>query len=97
MHLFDFDRAWLIQEDGTVREVAPQNGTDFQLEEMYKLLGVEMIQIVPGRSGWQMVIDEEGKINGLRQPNKMATAIYPYGAQDPVWGPALVCPNSMIK
>ena len=49
--------ATLIKQDGTKKEVEPNNGFDFQLKEMYELIGCSMIQII--EIGDQiMVIDE---------------------------------------
>ena len=47
--------------DQPVYEVAPENGTDFKLAQLYKLLSCDMIEILPITDGLIMVIDEEGK------------------------------------
>jgi hypothetical protein len=97
------DRAYLIPPVGSVervREVMPANGTDFQLDEMYRLLGCEMIQIVPLRDGRLLVMDEEGKCHDQPKPfNALATGVAIGSLMEDDWvsGPALLCGENQIR
>lgn len=52
--------AKIIKTDGTIVEVTPQNGTDFQLEELQKIVGgyIEVLRLTDNEI---MVANEEGK------------------------------------
>ena len=67
--------AKLFKPDGTMTPVEPQNGKDFQLEELNRFVGgyIEIIRPldIPGHI---MVINEEGKLKGLPF-NPMASQI----------------------
>lgn len=91
--------AILFKSDGTVSEVYPANGEDFQLDELKGFVG-GWIEIVNITRKVIMVVNEEGK--GEKLPlNGMATviakaenAIYPW---DFIAGDALMCPSDMVK
>lgn len=57
-----------------LKEVAPKNGTDFKLAQLYKLLSCGMIEILPIADRLIMVLDEEGKYTD-KPRNKRATRI----------------------
>jgi Domain of unknown function (DUF3846) len=80
----------------TQESISPENGTDFQLEEMYSLLECEMIEIVyPRDYPWKiLIIDEEGKLTG-KQVNIPATQIFGY--DDVIVGSAILCDSEMVK
>lgn len=61
----------LIQ--GKYRECTPKNGKTFTLEELQQIVG-GYIEILFFRDGRMMVMNEEGKLNGL-QFNMKATRI----------------------
>ena len=88
--------AILIKADGTVTEIEPKNGTDFQLQECYKLLGCDMIQVIPTRAGRIMVIDEEGKLNN-KPVNREATAMVELFPGDYIVGDALICSEDQFR
>jgi len=91
--------ATLYTTDGKQREVQPKNGTDFQLDELYKLLGCEMIEFVVPRSqpGCILIIDEEGKLRA-REPNLHATILASHsGLNDYIVGDALLCKAEEFK
>jgi hypothetical protein len=44
------------------REVKPQNGSDFQLRELYQLLSCRTLETRQLREGRIMILDEEGKL-----------------------------------
>lgn len=54
--------ATLIKADGTKKEIQPQNGTDFSLEELQKYVD-GYIQVIPLRNQEDeiLVINEDGK------------------------------------
>ena len=89
--------AKLYKVNGEVQDVTPANGTDFSLEELQGFVGgyIELGLISDGRI---MVLNEEGKLNGLA-PNQKATEIYQNQvyAFDYVCGDVLICDSEMIK
>ena len=96
--------ATLITPDSIITPVTPRNGTDFQLEELKEFVGgyIEVIH-PPDMSGIIMVVNEEGKLNGLAH-NEIATRMWQKGAEagsqrmaDPVVGTVLLCHTSQIK
>ena len=56
--------AQILYASGDVKNVEPQNGTDFQLDELKKIVG-GYIEIVYLSDKQIMVVNEEGKIRGL--------------------------------
>lgn len=62
---------------------------------MKRAIGGGYIQIVATTDGRLMVVDEEGKLKGMRL-NMAATELYVYGAADPIVGDALVCDHGQI-
>lgn len=92
--------ATIIKTDGTCIGVQPKNGTDFQLEELQAFVGgyIEIVHSVYDQT--IMVINEEGKINGLPE-NETATGearrkgmIHWY---DHIVGDVLYCKSKEIK
>lgn len=90
--------ATIIYEDGTTKEVSPKNGTDFQLEEMQKVVK-GYIDIIRMGDGKIMVINDEGKFEC--EYNQRATEIaHSYGALFPgdyIGGNVILCDNDMVK
>ncbi len=92
----------LLKPDGQVQEIEPLNGETFSLEELYRLLGCELIEIVHlHASDDLLVIDEEGKFAQCPEFNRTATeiarrhrAIVQY---DYIVGKALLCNSDMIE
>jgi len=66
--------ATLYTTDGKQHEVKPRNGTDFQLDELYKLIGCEVIEVVAVEGDRLLIIDEEGKLKA-RPMNTQATIL----------------------
>lgn len=61
-----------------VRPAIPERG--FALEELYKLIGCELVEIVSLEDGRLMVMDEEGKLKLPRLPvNVRATKLFQAG------------------
>lgn len=84
--------ATLIQTNGKRRMVQPANGTDFSLEEVYRLLNIERVEMVYLADGRIMLLDEEGKLTGAAF-NQSASLLYGRGriAYDTIAGDVLVC------
>lgn len=89
-------KAKLYKNDGTILEVVPSNGTDFQIKELQEMVG-GYIEIVSAGKGKIMVIDDEGKLKG-KPINEAATMIFMQaGFHDAIVGDALVCDDEMVK
>jgi hypothetical protein len=84
----------VFRVDGTWTEVAPQNPrTGYKLEEMYKLIGADMIEIVPAIGpGMILVCDENGWACG-KKINRAASMF----AGQPIVGDALLCQSKHVK
>lgn len=92
------NEAALIGVDGANSELMPANGRDFKLEELYKVLGCRMIQVINIHPGTSMIVDEEGKLNN-KPLNAVATALASGYIMPDDWivGPAIVCPYQMLE
>lgn len=97
-------KAKLIRANGTATLVLPQNGTDFSLEELQGFVGgfIEIIR-PPSNRGAILVVNEEGKLNGL-PANELATEMWQQYADprslrmgDGVVGDVLLCHESQVK
>lgn len=89
-------KAKLYKTDGTIIEVVPSNGTDFQLDELQAMVDGH-IEIVSAGKGKIMVIDEEGKCKH-KPLNNAATKIFMQaGYYDTIVGDALVCDDEMVQ
>lgn len=83
-----------ITSSGKSAPTKPENGSDFTLEELQGYVG-GYIELVYLRDGRIMVVNEEGKIEGL-PPNQIATEIYG-NPNDYVVGNVLVTDPKFIK
>ena len=83
--------------DGVVEDIQPKNGKDFKLEELRDIVEgwIEILYLNDGRL---MVINEEGKLEGL-DLNVNATNIYmeSFENNDIIVGNALVCDKNEIE
>jgi hypothetical protein len=88
--------ATLLCDDGTRQEISPKNGKTFGLEgEAYDLVGTDMIQLIATHDGRVLLVDEDGK-RKKKPVNAAATALYIYGAYDPVVGHAIHCRDDQV-
>ena len=90
-------KAKIYKADGTIIDnIVPENGTDFQLGELQKIVG-GYIEIVSLLDNEIMVINEEGKLIDL-PINEKATELYNEvdGFYDYIVGDVLVCDNNMV-
>lgn len=88
----------IIKTDGTTINYSPKAGAHYELEELQEIVG-GFIEIISLHDGRMMVINEEGKLNGLPY-NDLATdiahdanAIYD---DDFVVGDILICKEGDI-
>jgi hypothetical protein len=89
-------QAQLLRTDGTRENITPHNGETFEfVGEAYDLIGAKMIQICETHDGRLLLVDEEGKLTDKRV-NVAATALYAYGATDPIVGDAIVCDTHQL-
>ena len=89
-------KAILIKDTGEVMEIEPENGLNFKLQELYKILNCKLIELVVTKDGKLIVLDEEGKLQS-KSVNTKATELYKYGEQDVIVGDVIVCNNKQIK
>lgn len=85
--------ATIYKTNGGIIEIQPKNKKDFKLKEMQDIVG-GYIEIVYLEDGRLMVVNEEGKVDGL-DVNWNATALV--GGYDIIVGDVLVCNQSQIK
>jgi hypothetical protein len=85
----------LYRADGTQETVAPKNKKYFRLAELQALVGgyIEMVFLNDGRI---MVVNEEGKIDGLPVNVRATEIIRRCGREDAIVGDALVCESKLI-
>lgn len=91
--------AILIDVDGTETTVSPANPKKgFTLDEMYKLIGCELVELIPLPHNQEMWVDEEGKIKGA-PINRKATQVFQaaIGAFDAIVGKALICKKGEVR
>lgn len=88
--------AVLIRHTGRMEMYLPANGTDYTLEELQKAVG-GYIEIVKLRTEHVLVLNEDGKLEGLPH-NAIASAyLLLAGRNDVAVGDVLLCDSSMIK
>ena len=89
--------AKIYKTDGDVCDIEPNNGTDFQLEELQKIVG-GFIEIADLRNGQIMIINEEGKIMSLPY-NERATELYRKKVckGDFIAGDVLICKSEEVR
>lgn len=89
--------AQILRTDGRWENVQPANGTDFSLKEVQAIVGgyVELVQLWDGRI---MLINEEGKLDGLPL-NVEATRLFlvERDGYDVIVGDALICESHEFR
>ncbi len=87
--------AILLRPSGTDHPIAPKNGNDFQLHELYALLRCETVEIVshPHDREVLLVMDEDGKFKH-RQINQTVTNFF---HNQVVVGDVIMCEKKMIQ
>ena len=89
----NLNESFILPVKGEPQFVVPDNGTDFQLEELKEAIGGGWIETVLLRNGQIMVCDDEGRIKKL-PINPRATLLY---GSSPVHGDVLICQRNQIK
>lgn len=94
----ELSKPQFIASTGKQFAVFPEDGQEFTLEELQTYVGgsIEIIDIADGRV---MVLNEEGKLNGL-PPNMKATALLMKGKRlfpDIVAGDVVVCDEIYLE
>lgn len=92
------DKAYIISESGYVREIKPENGTDFSLEEAQQVVD-GYIEVVNLNDKQIMIVNEEGKFT--KKFNPIATAIARLNRAlfnfDYISGDIILCPTEMLQ
>lgn len=85
-----------IGVDGSVKQIYPEK-KDFTLQEMYKIIGCELVEMVQLSKGVEMWVDEEGLLKEHPIENTVATAYYrkAYPHADP--DELLIVGNAIIQ
>ena len=91
-----WSKAKLYKTDGTILEVVPANGTDFQLEELQSYVN-GYIDVLDLNDNQIIVLNDEGKLQGL-PVNEKATEIFrdTYPTTDFIVGDVLICDSKMV-
>lgn len=92
--------ATLYLTDGTQKEITPTNGTDFQLDELCKLLNCDMVEVINiGDPMMIMIGDEDGRCKENFIINQEAMRIYREGIGTAciIVGNIICCPSVMLK
>lgn len=69
---------------------------ELSLARFYEILNCDCVQYVRTHVGNWMVIDENGKLKGLKV-NRRATIVYNYGLYDTIVGDVIFIPNCVMK
>ena len=86
----------IYHPDMKTEQVKPENGKYFKLEELQSIVG-GYIECLYLKDNMTMVVNEEGKLDGLPF-NNMATEIaLNSGYFDNIVGSVLVCQTKLIK
>lgn len=96
--------AKLITSNGEILMIRPKKGDSFTLEELQRYVdGNIQICTPPGKSGAILVVNEEGKVEGL-PVNELASAMWQELAEpgsersfDDVVGDVVLCHTSQIE
>ena len=85
----------LMRVDGTSTPVTPKNGVSYGLEELYKMLGCSMVQVVYTVADKNLILicDEEG----LFVPNPTVNSAASILAGQPIVGNVLACHTKRFK
>jgi hypothetical protein len=86
----------IYRAGGSQEPAAPANKKDFTLKELQAIVGgyIEMVFL---NNGQIMVVNEEGKLEGLPLNVRATEIIRRNGKEDTIVGDVLVCPSKMIK
>ena len=88
--------AELIKHTGETIKIEPENGLNFKLQELYKILDCKLIELASTKDGRLIVLDEEGKLED-KSINTEATKLYRYNEHDVIVGDVIICNNNQIE
>lgn len=91
--------SYVLDVTGVKREITPVNGKDFQLDELQSIVG-GYIQIIELDDDFIMVMNEEGKILGLKFncfATSLACMFNAIRPGDYIVGNVLICKTRMVK
>lgn len=92
--------AELIKSNGDTQEITPKNGKSFTLEEVYKLLTCETVEVIPLPKKRYMIIDEEGKLKPNPVQNFEGTYLLHQArgiSDDYIVGDVIICETKQFK
>lgn len=94
--------ATLLKVDGTETVITPANGTDFTLEECYKHIGCDLVEVVRldtvAPTEMIMIVDEEALMKDELVVNQKASAIARRArAAEGICGNAILCDADMFR
>lgn len=86
----------IIMTNGVTIGIKPKNGTDFSLEELQTIVDghIEVLRLTDEQI---MIVNEEGKLNGLSFNAKATRMVREAGYDDFIVGDVLVCHTNMVK
>ncbi len=91
------NKAYHITVEGDITEISPNDGKEFQLEEVQERVD-GFIEIVYLNDKQIMIVNEEGKFD--KEQNVFATAIadlhQALGRGDYICGDVVICPSEML-
>ena len=93
--------AFLIDINRDVTEVEPKNGENFTLEELYALIGCDMIQICDAHErGKILIFDEEGMLKDLPVNTEATLGMHedmmPF-VFNAIYGKAVMCKSGELR
>jgi hypothetical protein len=94
-----FADAYVIDIDGTEKEVSPSNGRNFTLKELAHHINVEVgyTEFLKTMDGRWLVVDEEGALKPDKRVNVKGRLLYLNGFAVPIYGKVLICKPLMIR
>lgn len=99
---FDNSRGTIIYPDGKILYVRPQDGKKFSLEELYRLLDCQTVEVIhlEGESRKILILDEEGKFKQNPRFNLRASRIayrfHKIRETDVIVGTAMLCDENLL-
>lgn len=89
--------ASILRTNGLVEDIEPKNGNDFSLDELRAIVE-GYIEVVSLNNGFILVLNEEGKLQGLPFNEVATNVLVRYrGAGDYIVGTALLCRKEEVK
>ena len=92
-------KALFIPVEGDIKEIEPKNGKSFVLEEVYELLGIDLVEVVyfPNDADKIMLVDEEGMHKKEVNPRASRICSDCYMSLCTIFGDALIVFNNQFE